>query len=133
MNKILLPIAFILCSNVLLGQDILDIEKLKNCELFPIKGEFDNSERLKEIETLRGEKITVFVLKRNKKNIIRSSYTGVIDYRLIDRAAEQGSEHPVEVIAVRLEPENGTFKMYLPHTNLKYYRLYRTSCLSQIK
>ena len=127
----LLFLALAFYSNFTFGQEVLDIDKLKNCELFPSKGEFDNSQRLQKVKELKDELITVFLLKRSKKNIIKNSYTGKIDYTLIEKDEELGKEHSVEVIAIRLEPENGSYRIYLPHTNLKYYRLYKASCLNK--
>ena len=132
MNKIILTILLVVLSNVICGQEMLDIAKLKDCELFPNKGKFDNSARLQEVKELKGELITVFLLKRNKKNVIKESYTGVIDYALIEKAEQEGTERPVEVIVIAEDLKNRQVMFRFPHTNMNYYRLYRTNCLKSI-
>ncbi|MBB6464109.1 hypothetical protein [Flammeovirga kamogawensis] len=128
--KLILVILFTLISVSSFAQKTLDIEKYKNCELFADKGDFDNSERLEQVKELEGELITVYLLKRGKKNIIKSTFTGKIDYTTINKKEKDNEEPSVEVIVIAKETEEGKMKAIFPHTNMKYYRLYKANCLN---
>lgn len=129
-KKILMGLVLISSFSVgLFGQEVLDVDKYNDCELFAQKKDFDKQERLEQIKKLGGKTVTVFIVKA-KNNKIKNKYTGVIDLTLINKG-KLPIDNLTSVLVVNVDNGNGQISAYFPLTDNKSYRIYLTDCLDK--
>lgn len=119
----------ILSTNTLYGQQTLDVTKNIGCEVFPEKGEFNAEERLKKIEEIGGQLVTVYLVK-GKDNKIKTQYTGRVDLRSIDDN-KLSLDTQTKVLVVAVDQGNGKMMWFFPLTDDKNYRIYLADCIGQ--
>jgi hypothetical protein len=120
-NKLLTTAALVaFTSGAAYSQDILDVEKYKDAELFTVKKGYDVQQRLQEIEAIKGKEVTVYEVS-GKQNKIKITYTGIAD------AAKVGTDKGrATLITVVTKDANGRMGAYFPLTNRSDYRIYLT-------
>lgn len=116
-------------TGTLYAQEVLDLAKNRDCEVFPVKGKFDAEERLKQIKEIGGQLVTVYLVK-GKDNKIKTKYTGRVDLRSIDDS-KLSLDTRTKVLVVTVDQTDGRKISYLPLTYDKGFRIYLTSCLKQ--
>ena len=84
MKYLFILILIVALSSQLLAQEYLEENSLSNCELFIKKKDFDKNVRLERIKALSGKQVTVYLIKVKSKKI-KSSFTGIVDTKQIDR------------------------------------------------
>lgn len=84
MKYLFILILIVVLSSQLLAQEYLEENSLSNCELFIKKKDFDKNVRLERIKALSGKQVTVYLIKVKSKKI-KSSFTGIVDTKQIDR------------------------------------------------
>jgi hypothetical protein len=104
------------------GQEYLDLNKNRDCELFIEKKDYDIQKRISEIESLVGSKVTVYHVS-GKKNKIKLSYTGIVEMADYPKITDKSR---ASLITVRLTDKNGNKSAYFPMTNDKRYRIFAT-------
>jgi len=105
------------------GQEYLDLNKNKDCELFVEKKDYDVQKRISEIKKLVGSKVTVYHIS-GKKNKIKLTYTGIVEMADYPKITDKSK---ASLITVRLTDNNGNKRAYFPMTNDKKYRIYETN------
>ena len=128
--RFLSTLLFIMISTcTLYGQEILDVTKNVDCEVFPEKGKFNGEDRLKKIKEIGGQLVTVYLVK-GKDNKIKTKYTGKVDLRSIDDS-KLSLDTRTKVMVVTVDQGNGKMISYFPLTYDKNYWIYLTDCLGQ--
>lgn len=123
----LLIFIFSLITFVSSGQEFLDIEKYRDCELFSEKKDYDVQKRIDEIKELEGKLVTVYQVS-GKRNKIKLTYTGIV--KIVDYPNET-DESRAKVITVLVNGKNGNGQAYFPLTYDKKYRIYLTDKLDK--
>ncbi len=108
------------------AQELLDTEKYKAAELFVVKKGYDIQERLKEIESIVGKEVTVFMVS-GKSNKIKQTYTGIAEMANYDKITDKSK---ASLIAVKVS-NNGMMNAYFPLTNDSGYRIYLTEKMKE--
>lgn len=127
--KQLLAITFLtLSGHCTYCQEYLDVSKFQNCELFVEKKGYDRNERLKKIEELEGQLVTVYFVK-GKNLQIKSKYTGSVLINWRDKN-DISLKNKVDVLTVEYL-EDGGRRASFPMTNDKSFRIYLTKCLEE--
>ena len=113
---------FIFLPNAVNSQDILDLEKNKEAELFVMKKGYDVQERLKEISAIVGKEVTVYSIS-GKKNTIKNTYTGIAEMAQYTDITDKSK---AKLITVKVTSNNGTMNAYFPLTYDPNTRIYLT-------
>ncbi|MBT1710297.1 hypothetical protein KK062_18770 [Fulvivirgaceae bacterium PWU5] len=112
-------LAVMLSVSVVVCQDLLDVDKVKDSELFVVKKGYDVQQRLKEIESIVGKDVTVYEVS-GKQNKIKAVYTGKAEMASHPKFSDRDK---ASLIVVRTF-ENGVMRAYFPLTNNNKYRIY---------
>lgn len=110
-----------LASNAL-SQDVLDVEKYRDAELFAVKKGYDVNQRLAEIASVEGKEVTVYHVT-GKQNKIKMCYSGIAE---IVNHPNFSDKNKATLIAVRKKNTGGMDGIYFPLTNDSRYRIYLT-------
>jgi len=117
----LIALAVIFGTTIAYCQELLDIEKHKEAELFVIKKGYDVQQRLREIKSIEGKEVTVYHVS-GKQNKIKLTYTGTAE---IADHPKFSDKDKATLITVRVK-ERGAMRAYFPLTNDNRYRIYLT-------
>ncbi len=128
MIKFLLTLTLFVASITVSGQQILDVSRNAECELFPQKKEYDQAKRIEEIEKLEGQLVTVFIVRR-KTSKIKLQYRGTMKNAHV-KGSSLSEKAKAKVACVEVVG-NGIKSMYFPLTDDRRYRIYLTECLSR--
>jgi hypothetical protein len=105
-----------------LSQDVLDVEKYRDAELFTVKKGYDVSQRLAEIAAVEGKEVTVYHVT-GKQNKIKLHYSGIAEMANHPNFSDKSK---ATLITVRTKDENGMGRAYFPLTNDSRFRIYLT-------
>jgi hypothetical protein len=114
-------LVLLLGTTMIFGQELLDTEKHKDAEVFVMKKGYDVQQRLQEIKSIEGKKVTVYNVS-GKQNKIKLTYTGTVEMADHPKFSDKDK---ASLITVRIK-ENGTMRAYFPMTNDSRYRIYLT-------
>lgn len=121
-NRLLLTVFSVLSTTFLaFSQELLDIEKYRDAELFVVKRGYDVQQRLQEIKSIEGKEVTVYHVT-GKQNKIKLFYTGIAE---MAKSPKLSDKDIATLIIVRIN-ENGKIGGYFPLTNSNRFRIYLT-------
>ena len=126
-SQIVTALMIFFASHAAYCQEVLDVEKQKDAEIFVAKKGYDVGQRLQEIDAIAGKKVTVYELS-GKQNKIKLTYTGVAEAARVPKFSDK---QKASLITVRTKSEGGVMRAYYPLTNDSRYRIYLTEKMKQ--